>query len=53
MNESNLISRFQSGFRPGYSTLAALIQLCDDWFNKMDNGELCAYEHITNGICAL
>ena len=40
MNESNLISKFQSGFRPGYSTLSALIQMCDDWFNKMDNGEL-------------
>ena len=40
MNESNLISKFQSGFRPGYSTLSALIQMCDDSFNKMDNGEL-------------
>ena len=40
MNESNHISKFQSGFRPGYSTLSALIQMCDDWFNKMDNGEL-------------
>ena len=39
MNE-NLISKFQSGFRPGYSTLSALIQMCDAWFNNMDNGEL-------------
>ncbi len=40
MNENNLISKFQSGFRPGYSTLSALIQMCDAWFNNMDNGEL-------------
>ncbi len=40
MNENNLISKFQSGFRPGYSTLSALIQMCDAWFNNLDNGEL-------------
>ena len=40
MNESNFISKFQSGFRPGYFTLSALIELCDDWFSNMDNGEL-------------
>ena len=40
MNENNLISKFQSGFRPGYSTLYALIQMCDAWFNNTDNGEL-------------
>ena len=40
MNENNLISKFQSGFRPGYSTLSALIQMCDAGFNNMDNGEL-------------
>ena len=40
MNENNLISKFQSGFRPGYSTLSALIQMCDAWFNNMDNSEL-------------
>ena len=38
MNENS--SKFQSGFRPGYSTLSALIQMCDAWFNNMDNGEL-------------
>ena len=40
MNENNLISKFQSGFRPGYSTLSASIQMCDAWFNNMDNSEL-------------
>ena len=40
MNENNLISKFQSGFRSGYSTLSALIPMCDAWFNNMDNGEL-------------
>ena len=40
MNENNRISKFQSGFRPGYSTLSALSQMCDAWFNNMDNGEL-------------
>ena len=32
MNENNLISKFQCAFRPGYSTLFALIQMCDAWF---------------------
>ena len=36
----NLISKFQSSFRPGYFTISALIQMCDAWFNNMDNGEL-------------
>ena len=40
INENNLISKFQSGFRPGYSTLFALIQMCDAWLNNVDNGKL-------------
>ena len=40
MNENNLISKFQSGFRLGYSTISALIQMCDVWFNNMVNDEL-------------
>ena len=39
MNENDIISKFQSGFWPGYSTLSALIQMCDAWFNNMDDGE--------------
>ena len=39
-NENSLLSKFQSGFRPGYSTLSALIQMCDSWFENMDNGKL-------------
>ena len=40
MNENNLISKFQFGFRPGYSTLSALIHMCDIWYNNLDNSEL-------------
>ena len=37
----NLVnSKHQFGFRPKYSTLAALIQMCDAWYENMDNGEL-------------
>ena len=38
--ENSLLSRFQSGFRPKHSTLSALIQICDDWLQNMDNGNL-------------
>ena len=38
--ENSLLSRFQSGFRPEHSTLSALIQMCDDWLQNMDNGNL-------------
>ena len=33
-------SRFQSGFRPKHSTLSALIQMCDEWLQNMDDGKL-------------
>ena len=38
--ENSLLSRFQSGFRPKHSTLSALMQICDDWLQNMDNGNL-------------
>ena len=37
-NVNLLLSKFQSGFRPGFFTLSALIQMCDNWFENMDNG---------------
>ena len=40
MNENNLISKFQFGFRPGYSTLSTLTHMCDIWYNNLDNSEL-------------
>ena len=40
MNENNLMSKFQFDFRPGYSTLSALIHMCDIWYNNLDNSEL-------------
>ena len=40
LNENCLISKFQSGFRPGHSTITALIQMCDNWYENMDNGKL-------------
>ena len=40
LNANNLLSKHQFGFRPQHSTLAALIQMCDAWYENMDNGEL-------------
>lgn len=40
LNENSLLSKFQSGFRPKHGTLAALIQMCDQWLANMDNGKL-------------
>ena len=40
LNDNKLISKFQSGFRPGHSTITALIQMCDNWYENMDNGKL-------------
>ena len=40
LSENPLLSRFQSGFRPKHSTLSALIQMCDDWLQNMDSGNL-------------
>ena len=34
------LSEFQSGFRPKHSTVTALIQMCDEWLENMDNGKL-------------
>ena len=35
-----MLSKFQSDFRPKHSTVAALIQMCDEWLANMDNGKL-------------
>ena len=39
-SDNSILSKFQSGFRPLHSTVSALIQMCDDWFENMDNGKL-------------
>ncbi len=40
VNESNLLSKYQSGFRPQHSTLSALIKICDDILNNTDEGKI-------------
>ena len=35
-----LVSKFQSGFRQGHSTITTLLQMCDNWYENMDNGNL-------------
>ena len=40
LSENSLLSRYQSGFRPKHSSLSALIQMCDEWLQNMDNGNL-------------
>mgnify|MGYP002804087767 CR=1 FL=1 len=34
------MSKFQSDFRLKHSTVTALIQMCDEWLENMDNGKL-------------
>ena len=58
LNSNSLLSKHQCGFRPKNSTLAALIQMCDAWYENMDNGELNgavfvdikAFDFINHGI---
>ena len=40
LTENCILSPFQSGFRPKHSTVTALIQMCDEWLENMDNGKL-------------
>ena len=40
LNDNSLLSKYQSGFRPKNSTLTALIQMCDKWYENLDNGKL-------------
>ena len=40
LNDNSLLSKHQFGFRPKNSTLTALIQMCDEWYQK----ELLAYQ---------
>ena len=40
LSQNLLLSKYQSGFRPKHSTMSALIQMCDQWLENMDNGML-------------
>ena len=40
LNENSLLSKHQFGFRPKNSTLTALIQMCDEFYQNLDNGKL-------------
>ena len=40
LTDNDLLSKYQSGFRPKHSTLSALIQMCDDWLSNMDEGKI-------------
>ena len=37
---NSVLSKFQSDLRPLHSTVSALIQMCDDWCDRMDKGKL-------------
>ena len=58
LNSNSLLSKHQCGFRPKNSTLAALIQMCDAWYENMGNGKLNgavfvdikAFDFINHGI---
>lgn len=59
LTKNSLLSNFQSGFRPKHSTLSALIQMCDEWLESMDNGKLTgvifldirkAFDSINHGV---
>ena len=38
LNENNLLSKYQSGFRPMHSTVTALIDITDNWYLNIDDG---------------
>ena len=38
LHQNNLLSKYQSGFRPMHSTLTALIDITDNWYFNIDNG---------------
>ena len=40
LNENSLLSKHQFGFCPKNSTLTALIQMCDEFYQNLDNGKL-------------
>ena len=40
LNENSLLSKHQFGFRPKNSTLTALIQMCDELHQNLDNSKL-------------
>ena len=40
LKNNSIFSKFPSGFRPLHSTLSAVIQMCDNWFEIMDNRKL-------------
>jgi retron-type reverse transcriptase len=40
VNESNLLAKYQSGFRPQHSTISALIKIRDEILNNMDEGKI-------------
>ena len=40
LTENSMLSEFQFGFRPKHSTVSALIHMCDEWLENMDNGKL-------------
>ena len=59
LTENCMLSKFQSGFRPEHCTVTALIQMCDEWLENMDNGKLNgvvfldikkAFDSINHGI---
>lgn len=40
LSSNDILSKFQSGFRPYHSTLTALLQATEEWFHNMDLGLL-------------
>ena len=38
LNKNNLLSKYQSGFRPMHSTLTALNDITDNWYLNIDGG---------------
>ena len=38
LNRNNLLSKFQSGFRPNHSTATAMLDATNEWLSNMDKG---------------
>ena len=59
LTENCMLSKFQSGCRPKHCMVTALIQMCDEWLENMDNGKMNgvvfldikkAFDSINHGI---
>ena len=40
LKDNSILLKLQSGFRRFHASVSALTQMCDNWFENIDNGKL-------------